>query len=154
MSVTKGLPLVDMVMSIAESYPGKLSRNMAKGTNVQPEKTGSDAEFLGGSADARAYRRRSVLWPAKVLVGRHEFSCQIWNMSLAGARVRLDMPIKEGTAVQLVMAGRGEIPAVVRWYRDNAAGLAFVIEPEEVRMLFLDRAQMLGFETDTGAAPL
>jgi hypothetical protein len=123
-----------------------------KGSDNQPDKTGSDAEFLGGSADARAYRRRSVLWPAKILVGQRDFPCQIVNMSLAGARICLDRPLKTGATVQLVLAGRGEIPAVVRWHKGDAAGLAFAIEPEEVRMLFLDQAQVLGFEEDESIA--
>lgn len=103
-------------------------------------------EFLGGSADARGHRRRSVLWPAKLKVGRHDFKCQIWNMSLGGARVRLDLPIKEGASVMLVIAGRGEIPAKVRWFRNDTAGLSFAISADEIRLLFLDSLQSLGLE--------
>ena len=106
----------------------------------------SPAEFVGGSADARGYRRRSVLWPAKLIVGRHDFRCQIWNMSLGGARVRLDLPIKEGAGVRLIIAGRGDIPATVRWFRNDTAGLSFNIPAEEVRLLFLDQLQSLGLE--------
>jgi len=104
-------------------------------------------EFLGGSADARGHRRRSVLWPAKLEVGQHIFECQIWNMSLGGARVRLDLPIKEGANVTLTIAGRGEIPATVRWFRNNTAGLSFAISSDEVRLLFLDSLQSLGLES-------
>lgn len=104
-------------------------------------------EFVGGSADARVHRRRSVLWPASLKVGRHNFSCQIWNMSLGGARIRLDMPIKEGAKVTLTIAGRGDIPSKVRWFENNAAGLEFSIAPHEVRVLFMDRLQVLGLDT-------
>lgn len=103
-------------------------------------------EFLGGSADARGHRRRSVLWPAKLQVGRHNFECQIWNMSLGGARVRLDLPIKEGADVKLTIAGRGEIPATVRWFKKDMAGLSFAVSSEEVRLLFLDSLHSLGLE--------
>ncbi len=106
----------------------------------------SPPEFIGGSADARGYRRRSVLWPAKLIVGSHDFQCQIWNMSLGGARVRLDLPIREGAAVRLIIAGRGEIPATVRWFRNDTAGLSFNIPAEEVRLLFIDQLQSLGLE--------
>lgn len=68
-------------------------------------------------------------------------------MSLGGARVRLDMPIKEGSGVTLAIAGRGDIPATVRWFDDNAAGLEFTIPSEEVRILFMDRLQVLGLDT-------
>lgn len=124
---------------------------------VDTQETSGDAkqenpDFLGGSADARAYRRRSVLWPAQLLVGQHEFKCQIWNMSLGGARIRLDMPIKEGTEVTLFIAGRGAIPSKVRWFRNAAAGLSFGLPPEEVRMLFMDRLHALGLEADQQAS--
>lgn len=110
------------------------------------EKKSSIASFVGGTADARAYRRRSVLWPAKLKVGRHDFNCQIWNMSLGGARVRLDMPIKEGVDVVLSIVGRGDIPAAVCWSEDSAAGLEFKVSVEEVRVMFMDRLQTLGLE--------
>lgn len=67
-------------------------------------------------------------------------------MSLGGARVRLDVPIKEGAGVTLVIAGRGDIPAVVRWSDNNAAGLEFIMPAEEVRLLFMDRLQVLGLD--------
>lgn len=102
--------------------------------------------FQGGSADARAYRRRSVLWPAKLNVGQHTFVCQIWNMSLGGARIKVDLPLQDGASVMLAIAGRGDIPACVSWCKGGEAGLEFVIPAEEVRILFLDRAQSLGFE--------
>lgn len=103
--------------------------------------------FRGGSADARAYRRRSVLWPAKLIVGQHDFNCQIWNMSLGGARIKIDLPLKDNATVVLAVAGRGNIPAKVSWCDDGKVGLAFAMPPEEVRVLFLDRADSLGFET-------
>ncbi|WP_262693495.1 PilZ domain-containing protein [Kordiimonas aquimaris] len=106
--------------------------------------------FQGGSADARAYRRRSVLWPATLKVGQHTFVCQIWNMSLGGARIKMDLPLRDGASVMLVIAGRGDIPACVSWCEDGEAGLEFVIPADEVRILFLDRAQSLGFERFDG----
>ncbi len=116
-------------------------------TDETPECEQKPAEFIGGSADARSYRRRSVLWPAKLKVGRHDFECQIWNMSLGGARIRLDLPIKKGADVTLLIAGRGEIGATVRWCRNDTTGLSFNIPAEEVRLLFLDRLQSMGLET-------
>lgn len=120
--------------------------------NAQQENHGKEkipakpAEFVGGSADARAHRRRSVLWPATLKVSRHNFPCQIWNMSLGGARVRIDVPLKDGAEVTLVIAGRGDIAAKVCWSDSRAAGLEFAIPPEEVRLLFMDRLQSLGLE--------
>ena len=119
----------------------------AQQENLEKDKAVANAaEFVGGSADARVHRRRSVLWPATLKVGRHDFTCQIWNMSLGGARVRIDVPLKDGAEVTLVVAGRGDIAAKVRWSDSRAAGLEFAIPPEEVRLLFMDRLQTLGLE--------
>lgn len=68
-------------------------------------------------------------------------------MSLGGARIRLDLPIKKGADVTLSIAGRGEIGATVRWCRNDTTGLSFNIPAEEVRLLFLDRLQSMGLET-------
>lgn len=111
-----------------------------------PDTPLSPPEFVGGTADARAYRRRSVLWPAQLMVGEHELKCQIWNMSLGGARIRLAMPLKDGAEVTLVIAGRGAIPATVRWCQNGAAGLMFALPAEEVRVLFMDRLHALGLD--------
>lgn len=102
--------------------------------------------FIEDSADARSYRRRSVLWPARMVVGEHEFRCQVWNMSLGGARIKIDIPIKPGTEILLRVMGRADLPATVQWCDAGAVGLCFTIDPEEVRLLFLDRAQMLGLD--------
>lgn len=115
----------------------------------QVEDTKETHTFQGGSADARAYRRRSVLWPAKLIVGQHDFNCQVWNLSLGGARIKIDLPIKDKASVMLAIAGRGSIPATVSWCKDGKVGLAFDLPPEEVRVLFLDRADSLGFESFT-----
>lgn len=98
------------------------------------------------SAENRDFRRRSVLWPGKILIGRHELSCQVWNLSLGGARVRIDLPIQEGTAVKLFVKGRGELPAEVIWSEDGSLGLEFKTGAEVVRRMFKDRLHVLGLD--------
>lgn len=96
--------------------------------------------------DNRRFKRRSVLWPAKLVVGRHHISCQIWNLSLGGARVRVDLPIKEGTVLLLSVVGRGDIPASVSWVDDEAMGLAFDAPAETIKEMFKDRLHILGLD--------
>lgn len=98
--------------------------------------------------DNRIYRRRSVLWPAKLRVGRHVFSCQIWNLSLGGARVRVDLPLESGTEVILSVSDRGDIPADVVWHRDEALGLSFNVSPEVIKRMFADRLHVLGLDDE------
>lgn len=101
-----------------------------------------------GSRDNRDFRRRSVLWPAKIIVGTHEFSCQIWNLSLGGARVRMDLPIQEGTDVTLSISDRGELAAQVAWARDGSLGLDFVVAADVIKNMFEDRLHILGLDDE------
>lgn len=99
-----------------------------------------------GTRENRYFRRRSVLWPARLLIGRHEFACQVWNLSLGGARVRMDLPIQEGTDLVLSVKGRGDIDATVAWTKEGSLGLDFRIAPEVVKEMFADRLHVLGLD--------
>ena len=106
----------------------------------------SAATGLEVADNRRRLRRRSILWPARLHVGRHVFPCQIWNLSLGGARLRVDLPLKEGANVVLDMPGRGRIPAIVAWTGNAQIGLAFDMPPERVRRLFEDLLGTLGLD--------
>lgn len=101
------------------------------------------------SPETRVYRRRSVLWPAKLLIGRHEISCQIWNLSLGGARVRVDLPIQQGTDLILSIEGRGQLSATVVWSENEAMGLDFNVSSATIKRMFEDRLHILGLD-ETG----
>ncbi|MCJ9429925.1 PilZ domain-containing protein [Kordiimonas marina] len=96
----------------------------------------------------RTHRRRSVLWPAVLTVGRHEFNCQIWNMSLGGARIRVDLPLEHGSSVTLSIAGRDAVPAEVVWHRGDALGVAFRVPPHTIKRMFADRLHVLGLDDE------
>lgn len=101
---------------------------------------------IDAADNRRSTRRRSVLWPAKLIVGRHEFACQIWNLSLGGARVRIDLPLKDGAAVSLKTPSREPLDAFIVWGEGDSLGLQFVDDPEKVRDHFIDRLHVLGLE--------
>ncbi|MEX0298107.1 MAG: PilZ domain-containing protein [Kordiimonas sp.] len=98
------------------------------------------------AADTRLFKRRSVLWPAKLLIGRHEISCQIWNLSLGGARVRVDLPIQTGTELVLSIEGRGQLSATVVWCENEAMGLDFNVPSATIKRMFEDRLHILGLD--------
>ncbi len=98
------------------------------------------------AANRRVFRRRSVLWPAKITVGNHEFSCQVWNLSLGGARVRVDVPLRIGAEVTLSVMSRSAIPAVIAWTEEEALGLDFHADTDEIKTLFEDRLHILGID--------
>lgn len=105
-----------------------------------------DSQANQASHDSRNFQRRSVLWPAKLVIGRHEISCQIWNLSLGGARVRVDLPIQEGTDLILSIEGRGQLSATVIWVEDEAMGLDFNVPSSTIKRMFEDRLHILGLD--------
>lgn len=126
--------------------PGGAATGARDSAGVPKGISSKERGFVGGSADARIHRRRSVLWPARLIVGSHEFRCQVWNMSVGGARIKIDVPLKAGTEVLLKVMGRADLPATIQWCEGEAAGLSFRISADEVRLLFMDRAQTLGLD--------
>jgi len=106
-----------------------------------------DENASSESGHGRRYRRRSILWPAKIRVGRHEFQAQLWNVSLGGAKVRLDIPLKEGTEAAVLIPAKGiELAAQVVWHTGDVMGVLFLQSPEKVKEIFEDSAITLGLE--------
>ncbi|UTW55524.1 PilZ domain-containing protein [Kordiimonas sp. SCSIO 12610] len=105
-----------------------------------------DIEADNDAANRRGFKRRSVLWPATISVASYDFSCQVWNLSLGGARVRVDIPLRVGAEVSLSVMSRASIPAVIAWTEDEALGLAFQADSDEIRSLFEDRLHILGID--------
>lgn len=147
-SVTIVLPVVYMV-----SFKGtatrwqQTGRNMSK-AQIKPEK--KETATASSGTDSRAFRRRSVLWPAHLVVGRHRIACQVWNLSLAGARVRVDLPVKEGTEVTLSIRDRGDVKAEVVWTENGAMGLSFHVAASVIKRMFQDRLHILGLDESKG----
>ena len=99
------------------------------------------------SAKKRSFRRRSVLWPAKIRVGRHEFAAQVWNVSLGGAKIRVDVPLKEGTEAAVLIPAKGvEIPAEIVWQSGELLGVYFTIDAERIKAMFDHSAFIMGLE--------
>jgi hypothetical protein len=122
---------------------GTMDQDLQKEQPAQA--AGKDAE---GGIDNRRHKRRSVLWPAHIRVGKHELACQIWNLSLGGARVRVDLPIQDGVEVDLILKDRGEIPATVVWAKGGVLGVAFSVGTGVIRQMFKVRLHILGLDDE------
>ncbi|WND03738.1 PilZ domain-containing protein [Temperatibacter marinus] len=98
------------------------------------------------SQSQRQHNRRSVLWPALLTVNGHEFPCQIWNLSLGGARIRVDLPFKEGTDVTLSLPKKNNssVKARIAWQDEESCGLLFMVPDSEIKRIFKDSLQTLG----------
>lgn len=111
-------------------------------------KSETSSEVKENSRENRLFRRRSVLWPAKILIGKHTLTCQVWNLSLGGARVRIDLPIQEGTELVLSVSGRGDIKSTVAWSKDGSLGLDFLVSADTIKRMFADRLHVLGLDAE------
>ena len=85
------------------------------------------------NSERRSHARRSVIWHGELAVGEYVFDCGLINISLSGARIHLDLPLKRGTQVLLTLDKLGEILARITWHREDQIGLKFGLPPEEIR---------------------
>ncbi len=94
--------------------------------------------------DKRAHPRRAVLWSGKLQFGKYGFDCQIWNVSLLGAKVKVGLPLKAGSEVELLMDKFGSLAGEVVWQNDGTLGLIFEEPPEKVMLAFGSSVIRLG----------
>lgn len=104
------------------------------------------ASVVGAGADRRHYRRRTVLWPAIFSINGYDFKCQVWNMSLLGARIHLNLPIAVSAEGQLAILGRTPIDVRVCWREGDVLGLEFLVDAAVVRSIFADRMAALDLD--------
>jgi hypothetical protein len=80
----------------------------------------------------RKYKRKPVLWAAKLETasGRHE--CITLDLSLGGAKLRVDTPVAPHEQVTLVFDRFGPLRAEVAWVEGGTIGLRFIEEPQRV----------------------
>ena len=97
--------------------------------------------------DSRTTPRRAVLWSGKLVFGDHSFDCQIWNISLGGAKVNVGLPFAAGTEVSLVLEDKGKFTGKVMWQGERNLGIKFDQDEEVVRDAFgSDALVTLGLE--------
>lgn len=95
--------------------------------------------------DRRKSQRRSVLWYAILHVGEHKFDCQIRNFSMGGLKLKLNLPLKEGTVVKIEIPMRDIIlNAEISWQEDNLLGIQFLEAEELIQGVFGERVSGLG----------
>jgi hypothetical protein len=73
-------------------------------------------------------RRWKTKWAAKLQTGTAQIPCTVIDVSVAGARLRIDHAPDEGNAVSLSIGNEGVILARAVWGHDGSVGLCFVEE--------------------------
>ncbi|MFZ5608504.1 MAG: PilZ domain-containing protein [Pseudomonadota bacterium] len=117
---------------------------MTKKTTGTRVKVKAKSKGPNPSIDARRWRRRKVLWTGTMQVGDYDFNARICDIAPGGAKVKVDLPLKEGARATLTHARFGRLHGHVIWQADGCLGLAFAGDPREVIAAFGDSAAVLG----------
>lgn len=81
----------------------------------------------------RAHERSKVALAGYLILDEdadEEIGCEIADLSPGGAKVKVGMRFKIGTAMQLKIGTLGPYPVTVRWQRLSDVGLRFELDEE------------------------
>ncbi|WP_321397711.1 PilZ domain-containing protein [Emcibacter sp.] len=81
----------------------------------------------------RIFKRRTVVWPSTLFVGPHEFKSTLYDISLGGMRMKLDLPLARGAYVKVKIKELQKMDAQVVWHSSGFIGFKFVDDPDMVR---------------------
>jgi PilZ domain-containing protein len=107
---------------------------MARPKSKSKTKTPARPERPAGTPERRRWQRKRVLWTGQVEATDHLVNCAVLDVSLQGARVRLD---DESTALPngplaIAVSRFGTFQAEVVWTRDGMSGLRFLESVDRV----------------------
>ena len=76
----------------------KMAGKNKKATDV---KAANANNIRDGLVSLRSFKRRTVVWPAVLIVNEFEFKCMLYDISLGGVRLKLDLPLATGAKVNI-----------------------------------------------------
>jgi hypothetical protein len=88
--------------------------------------------------------------PVAIRAGGTIRGCTIVDLSLSGARIKLEFQLQAGATVALRHGAYGDLPANVVWVANGEAGLAFSLTEDTVRYvtdMLIDRLKSNDEET-------
>ena len=78
------------------------ARKMARKNKKAKETKAANANNVkDGLVSLRSFKRRTVVWPAVLIVNEFEFKCMLYDISLGGVRLKLDLPLATGAKVNI-----------------------------------------------------
>ncbi len=84
----------------------------------------------------RRSHRQNVLLKSNVSVGSYNFDATAYDLSLRGAKIKLNLPLERGSDFQIVIKNYRQIPSKVCWAKNGFMGLVFSYPPEQVKKIF------------------
>ncbi|HPF46651.1 MAG TPA: PilZ domain-containing protein [Emcibacteraceae bacterium] len=84
----------------------------------------------------RRSKRQNVLIKTKLEIGSYYFDAVAYDLSLRGAKIKLNLPLERGSDFLISFKGQRKIPSKVTWVKNGFLGLEFVYSPEAVKGIF------------------
>lgn len=104
----------------------------------------SKTKDLQSPSNQRQWPRRKVLWFGRLTVSDHIWDVRVCDIAASGAKVKMDLPLKEGASIDLFHERFGRLRGHVVWQDDGELGLAFDANPVQVLKAFGTTAAVLG----------
>lgn len=84
----------------------------------------------------RKSNRQNVLLKSKIDVGSYYFDAVAYDLSLRGAKIKLNLPLERGSDFLISFKDSKEIPSKVSWIKNGFIGLEFKYTPDRVKNIF------------------
>lgn len=81
----------------------------------------------------RKHKRRTVVMPATLYVGAYEFRSMLYDISLGGVRMKLDLPLARGAEVKIRIKDKSKLDGAVVWHATGFLGLKFLDDADQIR---------------------
>ena len=104
----------------------------------------SKSRHLPNPANQREWPRRKVLWFGRLTVSDHIWDVRVCDIAASGAKIKMDLPLREGAEIDLFHERFGRLSGHVVWQDDGELGLAFDANPNQVLKAFGTTAAVLG----------
>ena len=91
----------------------------------------------------RSHKRRTVVWPAVLIVNEFEFKCTLYDISLGGVRLKLDLPLATGAKVNIKIKDFDYTDALVSWHAEGFVGLRFCEDTDYIREMLGEYGETL-----------
>ena len=111
---------------------------MAKKKKALKSEAANRNNVSDGLQVLRSHKRRTVVWPAVLIVNEFEFKCTLYDVSLGGVRLKLDLPLATGSKVRIKIKDFEFTDALVSWHAEAFVGLRFIEDAETIKAMFGD----------------
>ena len=84
----------------------------------------------------RQAKRQNVLLKSQIDVGNYYFDVLTYDLSLRGAKIKLNIPLERGAKFSIAIKNNRYLPSKVSWANNGFIGLEFTYPPEKVKDIF------------------